>query len=291
MRLKFGMTLAAGLALVALIAGCPAPSGKATLTTALTASMDEAKDAGVPIEEIDALNVTIERIVLVPVGTEDEDDEGDDPGDDPGDDEGDDAKQDLPPVSPEHVLVFEGEMVVNLMDLTGVAEVVSQGEVPAGTYSQIRLNIANPELYRNGAEEPETNIQLTANGRLFITGQFTIGDGASSVLLINFGGIHLVELGNGNYVLTPQIRADVTVEEVPALLAGTILSVDAEADTMAVSVADGEGDVTVDYSGAAIVLAGGGAGTEADLTVGAAIDMQGELAEDGTFAATTVQLQ
>jgi hypothetical protein len=69
------------------------------------------------------------------------------------------------------------------------------------------------------ADDPDTvleNVQITANGRLFVSGGFQLAEGENSLVLLDFESFHLVQAGNsGQYVLTPQLRAGIQVISSP----------------------------------------------------------------------------
>jgi len=162
--------------------------------------------------------------------------------------------------------------------------------VPAGTYTQVRLSIENPRLVLSADTETElTNIQLTANGRLFVSETFELEGGESTLIVLDFGGIHLVQQGHGGFVLTPQLRAEINLVSAEALAQGTILSVDTAAETFVLGLADGE--LEVHYGAAVIFLPSDTdtpTGSEADLVAGVQVDVAGLLAVDGTLNAGTI---
>ncbi len=168
---------------------------------------------------------------------------------------------------------------IDLKDLTTVSQIVSFRDIPAGTYNQVRLHIDNPRLRLVGDPEGEfrTNVQLTANDRLFITGQFTLAPDEKVLIQIDFGGLKLNEKGNGDFVLTPQLRAEILVGETDVVLQGVIVSRDEGAQTLEVQVDDGP--LPVDASSAMIFLPGD---TDVatgdfvqDLTVGTQVEVEG----------------
>lgn len=272
-------------ALVLAFAGCPRPNPQETpakvfvLLTAGSQDASKMRKAAVPVEDIESLTVTVTKVSLVPAGDVEEP-EG----------EGLAAKGG----NESHPVLFEGSMDVNILDLTDVSAVLSSSEVKPGTYAQIRLEIENPRLVL--ASDPETaitDIQLTANGRLFISGEFEIPEGENQLLVLSFGGIHLVETGSGKYVLTPQLRADLEVSDANAVAAGTIAEIDNAAGTMVVTLADGS-TVDVTYVGAVVWLPGdtdAATGTEADVAVGVEVEVQGLLDVYGTLTAQNIRIQ
>ena len=231
--------------------------------------------AVVAADDIYSLTVTVTEISL---------DTGDD---DDGDDEGGDDKS-------HHggVVVFEGSQDLELISLEGLSEVFSTADIPAGTYAKVRLSIENPRLRLNDDPETEiTNIKLTANGQLFVSETFEVPEDGNSLIELTFEDLHLVRNGNGRYVLTPQLRADIAVSSADVAATGTVASVDADNDSMVVTLA--EGDVTVLYAGASIFLPADTdtpTGTEADLVVGASVDIAGTIDLDGVITATEIRL-
>jgi len=103
---------------------------------------------------------------------------------------------------------------INLVDLARLREIVSSAEVPPGDYAQIRMEISAPRLSLAG-DPPggyRTNIKLTANGRLFAKVDLTIPPGETVDLHLALDQIHLVRKGNGDFVLTPQLRVHLLPE-------------------------------------------------------------------------------
>ncbi len=165
-----------------------------------------------------------------------EDDDGDDE-DRSGDNDGEGESEEE---EGETTVVYEGAFDVNLLDLTALSEVLTTADIPAGKYCKIILQIGDPRLVL--VDDPETvitDIHLTANGRLFIKDRFTVGEQEDIIIVLNFGGIHLVEKGNGGYVLTPKVRAEVNVDEQETAVEGDITSINAEAQIIEIESEDG----------------------------------------------------
>lgn len=168
-----------------------------------------------------------------------EDDDGDDE-DRSGDDNEGEGEGEGEEEEGETVVVYEGAFDVNLLDLTTLSEVLTTADIPAGKYCRIVLQIENPRLVL--VADPETvitDIHLTANGRLFIKDRFEVGEQEDIIIVLNFGGIHLVQKGNGGYVLTPKVRAEVNVDEQETAVEGEITSIDAEAQIIEIESEDG----------------------------------------------------
>lgn len=190
------------------------------------------------------------------------------------------------------VEVFAGATEVNLLDLTGVSQIISDAAVPPGTYTKIRLEIEDPRMVLKDDPETEiTDIQVTANGRLFVSQTFEVPEGQTSLILLDFAGVKVVEQGNGGYTLTPQLQVDLSVVDAAATVTGTIVSNDTGELLLVFDLGDSE--VTVDYAGADIFLATDAetpAGTPDDLTAGLTVRADGLLRADGSIAAATVAI-
>ncbi|HOD49550.1 MAG TPA: DUF4382 domain-containing protein [Candidatus Hydrogenedentes bacterium] len=293
---RTALLLASLVLVVVSTSGC-LNEGKAQLTTvftgdgtALANKILSVMKAEVPVEDIESLTVTVTRIVLDRGANEAED--GEDVEEPAEEAEEESTEKDD---NAEQVEVFSGEMRVNILDLTGVSQLVSLQEVPAGHYSKIRLEIADPELVLKA--EPETvytNIHLTANDRLFITTDFDLEDGTNRVLVLDFGGIHLVPLGNGDYNLTPQLRASLEILSVEnTFVQGVINAIDYDANTLVLGVEGGE--IAVTYAeDTEIFLSTDDAetptGAETDLLAGIEVICYGELYSDNTMTAARIEL-
>jgi len=210
-------------------------------------------------------------------------DEGDDDhgDDDQGEDEDDDS-----------VVIFSGSQDIDLVSLDNVSQVFSATDIPAGVYHRITLKISDPRLRLASDPGTEiTDIHLTCNDRLFVDADFEIPEGGNSLIKLTFNGVHLVREGNGSYVLTPQLDATVSVTSADVSATGTIASADLDADSLVVTLADG--DVTVLYAGAAIFLPADTdtpTGTEADLVPGASVEVVGTIDADGVITASEIRV-
>jgi hypothetical protein len=122
--------------------------------------------------------------------------------------------------STEKVVLFDAseqpavDNELDLVDLTKVHEMVAGAQVPAGDYGKIEIEISDPRLRLVGdpVGEYRTNLQLTANGRLFAQVELAMAEGQEFDLHLVLNRIHLVEKGNGDFVLTPQLRVEILPE-------------------------------------------------------------------------------
>lgn len=190
------------------------------------------------------------------------------------------------------VVAFSGTTEVDLLDLTGVSQLITDAAVPAGTYTKIRLSIENTRMYLLAEPDTEiTDINLTANGRLFVSQTFEIPEGQTSLILLDFNGLKLVQQGNGGYTLTPQLQVDLSITDAAVTATGEIVENGTAAQTLRVNL--GTSEAAVDYSGAAIYLEPDTetpTGTPADLVVGINIRVEGLLRADGSIDASVVEI-
>ena len=187
-------------------------------------------------DDIESLTITITKIVLHrSAGDDDGDGEGEpeqlqktrthideEEGEDPGN----------------RVTVFEGSEDVDLKNLEFFSEILTTANLPSGKYTKIVIHYENPRLVL--VADPDTTIEdihITANGRLFISQNFTLPPGAH-LIVIDFGGLHLVETGDGTYVLTPQLRVDIDIENAEVEFDGIITVITPESSMIEVD--DGE---------------------------------------------------
>lgn len=301
--------------------GCPSPEGKSSVTVLLAgdAGLTAAKTQ-LDMESVVSLTVTVTEIALdyCPVAEgegEGEVGEGEGEGEvgegegegEVGEGEGEgellakdngeegeceECEECACAGETERIVVFTGEKEVDLRDLSGISEVISTAELPAGSYCKIRLSIKNPRLIL--ADDPNTvleNVQLTANGRLFVQGGFELAEGDNSLVLLDFESFHLVQAGNsGKYVLTPQLRATIQVQSAEAQATGVIAAIDADTSMLTLDVDDSDATIDVNFATAQILLADLTPGTPADLVVGANVLVAGTLSVSGVLTADTITL-
>ncbi len=247
------------------------------------------------------------------VADDDEDEPGDDDhtgGDDGSDGDGGDGEVRNGDGEGEEdgalVTVYEDAFDVDLLDLTSLSQVLTSAGIPAGRYCRIILEIEDPRLVL--VADPATvitDIHLTANGRLFIKDRFEVEAGDEVIIVINFGGIHLVPRGNGGYVLTPKVHAEVNAGELEIELEGEITSINL--DTQIIEVVGGEGGVfEVVLSGETIIKTDDDSDdefdvrtedggdmllTSADLQVGQHVEVEGTLSEGGQVLAHEIEIE
>ncbi len=267
------------LAGTVLLSGCPPKA--ATLTVLISGNAAEASDSKsseVGLDEIQRLEVTVTEVSV--------DYAGGAPGEGEGEGEGDDDSGKL--------VLFSGEKRIDIRQLQGISEVLSTANLRPGYYTKVRLSVKDPELVLTA--DPGTvitDVQLTANSRLFVSTAFELPAGESSLLLLDFDDIHLVQTGSGKYVWTPQLRADVSVVPAAITAGGVIDSIDTTNQIFLLNVEDSDSVLQVRYDGAAVFLPGDTAapsGSFSDLGAGVHVEVTGTLDVFGEVQAVQIHV-
>ena len=139
--------------------------------------------------------------------------------------------------------IFSGNETVDLLKLADFSEVftISDNIVP-GTVSKIRLNVERLELVdldSSGAVVRSVVAKLVGNGKIDLDpqGGFDVAAGDTLFVTIDFDmnkAFKTTVTGNGDVILRPVVRVNVTRKEAPAKLArllGTISTIDDAAMT------------------------------------------------------------
>jgi hypothetical protein len=189
LKLSGIILLALGVALILSCSSDVTSPGNGSLQVYIT-------DAPIDFTGVSAVNVTFSGIVLYP---EDDNDAGEVAG-----------SMDLD-ISPA-VLAHEG--TINLLDYQdGAVIMVGSADIPAGTYSRIRLLVSEVNLVEDDDGDPETPevvepVKLSS-GKIDIHFGFTVGDGEEADVILDFDAaesVHINETGNGKYILRPVVN-------------------------------------------------------------------------------------
>jgi hypothetical protein len=152
--------------------------------------------------------------------------------------------------------IYSGNTRVNLLDLEHYSQPIALGEVAAGTYTKLRLQIDNFEIIdKDGTVH---NPRPPANGRIDLLqpGGIEVVPGRTLVAHVDMDAnksIHLVQTGSGKYRLRPVVRVEFMLDGLPNELVrieGQVDDVDAEAGTFVLCAIDNM-DACVDVSLAA----------------------------------------
>lgn len=119
--------------------------------------------------------------------------------------------------------IFSGNKTINLLDLANFNEPIAFGEVLAGDYTKIRLQISSLELV-DKITEKSTFVRLPANGKIDLLdqGRFTVFPGRTLVVEIDVDAnksVHIVGTGNGTYQFRPVVKVNIMDGGLPDKLA------------------------------------------------------------------------
>ena len=149
--------------------------------------------------------------------------------------------------------VYSGNTRVNLLDLQNFSQPIAVSEVPAGTYTKLRLQIENLEIIDDDPL-PHTP-RPPANGRIDLLqpGGIEVVPGRVLVAHVDMDAkksIHLVQTGNGKYRLRPVVRVQFMLDALPDELVrieGMIVELDDESGGFVLCSLD-DADTCVDVS-------------------------------------------
>ncbi|MEZ5558697.1 MAG: DUF4382 domain-containing protein [Pseudomonadales bacterium] len=115
----------------------------------------------------------------------------------------------------QQVLVVDEPTTIDLLQLRNVSELVVDAEVPAGSYSKIRLLVSSLTLVRlndpdTPADDEFIDVDLVANGKVDLNpqGDFVISPGEDVVVEVDVDldrAIHIVQTGNGKIRFRPVV--------------------------------------------------------------------------------------
>lgn len=167
----------------------------------------------------------------------------------------------LKPVEGEWIVVFSGaEKEVDLLTLKGKIDRIAEVELPVGAYDKAGMKIEkawfiDSEGNRHDVTVPSGKITIKFKRRLVIT-----EEGTTEILFDFIPGksIHLIETGNGKFILRPVIRVKVLGEEVTEFVKveGKIISVDCDEERLILDTRQGN-PITVNLEDARIILKDG----------------------------------
>lgn len=197
-------------------------------------------------------------------------------------------------------VIFDSSMRVDLVQLQGLAALVTSKPLDAGVYTKIKITIADPEMVLKSALDlviPAAEIQLTANNRLFVEQDFEVPAGKTSLVLFDMNGFEVEDQPTRpvEFKLLPHaLEVGVRVESENVIFTGKITSIDAENNTIFVAGLDsnpvevilpaegeGEGEGEAAEEGEAMPAI-------ADLSVGMTLEVEGTLDTEGVVTATAI---
>jgi len=126
----------------------------------------------------------------------------------------------------EWVTVLGSPVTVNLLDLVnGNAIIFGSADVPAGKYTQIRIKIDNAYVVLTGQEDPiPMTVPSGAQTGLKLGPQFTVVEGATYELIVDFDVSRSIVINQQGYKLKPHLR--VTPLALSGSISGTVTNPD-----------------------------------------------------------------
>jgi hypothetical protein len=166
------------------------PMGSATGNVAVFLT-----DAPIDLDEVTAVNVTIEEMVLFPICEEPD---------------ADCAGIPLDLVPPEGV---DG-VTVNLLEYRdGHVILMASAQVPEGDYGKIRMEIATATLFEDTDQDPTTpgteEEIFLPSGKVDVVVPFGVTAGEDTQVILDFDAalsVHVNQTGNHKYILRPVIN-------------------------------------------------------------------------------------
>ena len=121
----------------------------------------------------------------------------------------------------DHVIRFDEAVTVDLLELRNLTETLVQSDVPAGTYSKVRLEISDLALNTLDDNDQVATTQrppLPANGHIDLNpqGDFELTAGADLVIEVDLDvdrSLKLTNTGTGEYRFRPVVFVDILVEQ------------------------------------------------------------------------------
>jgi hypothetical protein len=116
------------------------------------------------------------------------------------------------------VTVYDGNTRVNLLDLEIYSQPIAIAEVPAGTYTKLRLQVDDVEIIDNEGEPHYP--RPPANGKIDLLepGGIEVVPGRTLVAHVDMdakNSVHVAETGNGEYRLRPVVRVEFRLDGLP----------------------------------------------------------------------------
>jgi hypothetical protein len=245
-----------------------------------------------PLDSAQAVNVTIEEIVLIRSDDEDDVDDSDDGASEDEDDAGDDSESGGDD-EPNRIPVYRPDVpqTINLLDYREQTLTLAEdAEVPVGTYEQMRLVLTNDNeiVFEDGTTARLQTPSAQESGYKILLPEVTVANAGDTIrLTLDFDASQsIVVRGNGTYLLRPTIRpAEVRfngedLDEANAMASGALTNVNTSGPTLTVEGVTFRATPSTEYEG---VSALGGLSSFSYASVEAREN------DDGTFTAVEVE--
>jgi uncharacterized protein DUF4382 len=194
MRARIRMPIFLALVLLLLAPACTRSNGSSHPTTGMATLSVRMQDAPIDMSNVQSVNVTLTGVTVFPADSDAEMEVPEPAG------ELEDAEEGKPIVLLNHPATFD------LLTLTGGASVLlGSGEVPAGNYGRIRLDISSAELvYKDGTTAP---LKIDSN-KVDIPIEFKLTVNQDKSVTLDFdaaASVQVNDTGTGTLILRPVV--------------------------------------------------------------------------------------
>ena len=228
------------------------------------------RDVNIDIGTIDSFTIDITKVTVHHAGSDDDSEEEEDVEEEVPDEslvrdhegdehpEGDEGEDDSTGgwITIFEAMTDEDVITLDLVTLQTSNGVIASANLPVGKYTKLVLYYENPTLtYDDGGAEPvvTTNIKRTANGRLFVSRNFTLELGEPAIISLalepeNGTGFFLVDTEGSqahDFVSKPQLTLSVNEESASVEIEGEIAEVIEDPQGITVDSGDAIFDVTI----------------------------------------------
>ncbi len=194
MRARIGAPISLALLVLLLASACTHSGGGSHQTTGMATLSVHMTDAPIDLANVQSVNVTLTGVTVFPEDSDTEMEVSEPAG------EMEDAEEGKPIVLVNHPATFD------LLTLTGGASVLlGSGEVPAGKYARIRLDISSAELvYKDGTTAP---LKIDSN-KVDVPIAFNLTVNQDKSITLDFNAASSVQVndtGTGTLILRPVV--------------------------------------------------------------------------------------
>jgi len=196
--------------------------------------------------------------------------------------------------------VLTDSIRLDLMTLDGVSTILSMTDVPEGSFSKIRFEVADPEFVSDGGVViPSSQIKLVANGKIDLNFQGNLVILPDTVNIVDLdldleSSVQINVTGNERFQLHPQVfvTTSLTTEQTVLLEGATISAIDITDMYIEIELPGSTAPVTVKITGATEIFdAADQTIGIVDLLVGDVVDIEATLdPHSGKITATEVKV-
>jgi hypothetical protein len=135
-----------------------------------------------------------------------------------------------PPDSTDRIEVLTSPITFDLLSLTnGISQALGQADLPPGNYRGMVIDLAPDGAWLIEADGDTFDVKVPS-GRLFVRTDFTVDEDENTEVLLDFdvaASLHLVQTGNGKYILRPVLRQLPKPEDAGSVAGRVLVQTDA----------------------------------------------------------------